>query len=79
MPDWMFPFAEAEITDCSSFAVIWRLKSFTFYTSPSQATEFTCTVTEFPGLCVTIPRSSLPTSEDFSVTIRVNICFIKLL
>ena len=77
VPDWMFPFAEAETTNCSSFAVIWRLKSFTFYKSPSQVTELTCTVPEFPGLCVTIPQSSLPASEHFSVTVKVAICFVK--
>lgn len=79
VPDWMFPFAEAEtLTDCSSFAVVWRLKSFTFYKLSPQASDFTCTVTEFPGVTVTIPHSSVPSSENFSVTIKVKICFIKL-
>ena len=71
VPDWMFPFAEAEtVTACSSFAVIWRLKSFTFYKLSPQ-TDFTCTVSEFPRVGVTIPHSSVPSSEHFSVTIKV--------
>ena len=74
VPDWMFPFAEAEtVTACSSFAVIWRLKSFTFYKLSPQVSDFTCTVTEFRGVSVTIPHSSVPSSENFSLTIKVTI------
>lgn len=74
VPDWMFPFAEAEtVTACSSFAVIWRLKSFTFHKLSPQTSDFTCTVSEFPGVSVTIPHSSVPSSENFSVTLKVTI------
>ena len=73
----MFPFAEAEtVTNCSSFAVIWRLKSFTFLQRSPLASDFTCTVTEFTGVSVTIPHSSVPSRENFSVTIKVMICLI---
>ena len=78
VPDWMFPFAEAEtVTACPSIAAIWRLKSFTFYKLAPETSDFTCTVTEFPGVSVTIPHSSVPSSENFSVTIKVTICFIQ--
>ena len=78
VPDWMFPFAETEtVTGGSSFAVIWRLKSFTFYKLVPQTSDFTCTVSEFPGVSVNIPHSSVPPSENFSVTIKVTIWFIK--
>lgn len=71
VPDWLFPFAEAEATRCYSFAVIQRLKSFTFYKASSETTEFTCTVAEFPSVSVTIPQSPVPASEEFSLTIKV--------
>ena len=74
VPDWMFPFAEAETaTSCSSFAAIWRLKSFTFHKLSPETSDFTCTVSEFPGVSLTIPHSSVPSSENFSVTIKVTI------
>ena len=73
-PEWMYPFAEAEIsdiTDCSLFATIWRLRSFTFSKPSSGALEFNCTVTEFPGVSVTVPESCVPVNEDFSLTVKV--------
>ena len=76
-PDWLFPFAEATctITRHSSFAVIWRLKSYQFSRHTSVTPELTCVVPDYPNVSVTIPCNSVPTKEDFSLTMKVyNFC-----
>ena len=78
VPDWLFPFAEAKITTYSSFAVIWRLKSFTFPGSSSTTTDFTCTVPDYPGVSVSTPWSAVPESANFSLTLKVRIFQCKL-
>ena len=70
-PDWLFPFAEAEITSFSSFAVVWRLKSFTFKNPSTLSSSFPCILSDHPGVSVTFPVSSLPTGQTFALTVKV--------
>ena len=70
-PDWLFPFAEAEITSFSSFAVVWRLKSFTFKNPSTLSSSFPCILSDHPGVSVTFPESSLPTGQTFALTVKV--------
>ena len=66
-------FVEATCTleHCSSFAAIWRLKSFTFSRHTSVAPEFTCVVPDYPDISVEIPLHSVPVGQDFSLTLKV--------
>ena len=70
-PDWLFPFAEAEITSFSSFAVVWRLKSFMFKNPSTLSSSFPCIPSDHPGVSVTFPESSLPTGQTFALTVKV--------
>ena len=72
-PSWLFPFAEATcaITRHSSFATIWRLKSFIFTKPKSVTPEFICVVPDYPDVSITIPWSSVPTIEDFTIKLKV--------
>ena len=76
VPGWLFPFAEAQITSWSSFAVVWRLKSVTFHRPPSTS-PFSCTLPGHPGVSVTIPQSSFPSSESFALTVKVTYVFFE--
>ncbi|XP_066019524.1 uncharacterized protein [Pocillopora verrucosa] len=63
--------ATCTLSKCSSFAAIWRLKSFTFTRCTSVAPQFTCIVPDFPDICVEVPLSSIPDDQDFTLTIKV--------
>ena len=55
----------------TSFAVIWRLKSFVFWKTKNLSPEFTCTVPDYPNVCVSIPWNSVLDNTDFSLTLKV--------
>ena len=67
------PYAEATCSGISftSFAAIWRLKSFVFRKTKNLSSEFTCTVPDYPNVCVSIPWNSVPDNADFSLTLKV--------
>ncbi|XP_078368668.1 uncharacterized protein LOC144652516 isoform X2 [Oculina patagonica] len=65
------PFAEAKVTCCSAFAVICRLKSYTFSTNDKGTCDFTCKVQEYPDVSVTIPASVVHENRDFLLTLKV--------
>ncbi|XP_058967975.2 uncharacterized protein [Pocillopora verrucosa] len=73
VPRWLFPFAQAVCTKSgvSSFAAIWRPKSFTFSRGTAVGPEMTCIVPDFPDVSVQIPQSCVPVNQDFCVTIQV--------
>ena len=70
-PDWLFPFAEAEMTSFSSFSVVWRLKSFTFKNRSTLSSSFPCILSDHAGVSVTFPANSLPTGQTFALTVKV--------
>ena len=74
VPKWLFPFAQAVCAKSavSSFAAIWRPKSFTFSRGTAVGPELTCIVPDFPDVSVQIPLSCVPVNQDFSVTIKVH-------
>ena len=39
--------------------------------------EFTCIVADYPDVSVAIPWNSLPTVEDFYVTLKVTLASVK--
>ena len=73
VPKWLFPFAQAVCTKSavSSFAAVWRPKSFTFSRGTAVGPELTCIVPDFPDVSVQIPQSWVPFNQDFRVTIKV--------
>ena len=74
LPRWLFPCAQAvsKKSRVSSFAAIWRPKSFTFSRGTAVGQEFTCFVPDFPDVSVQIPQSCVPVNQDFCVTIKVH-------
>ena len=73
VPNWTCPFAEAACSKTwfSTFAAVWRLKSFVFPKLTSETSEFICSLPDYPNVSVAIPWSSLPTDTDFSLTLKV--------
>ena len=65
------PFSEAKVTRCSVFAVICRLKSYTYSTHGQRKQDFTCRVPEYPDVTVTIPASVIQKNGDFQLTLKV--------
>ena len=74
VPRWLLPFAQAVGTKSgvSSFAAIWRPKSFTFSRGTAVGPGMTCIVPDFPDVSVQIPQSCVPVNQDFCVTIQVH-------
>ena len=74
VPKWLFPFAQVVCAKSavSSFAAIWRPKSFTFSRGTAVGPELTCIVPDFPDVSVQIPQSCVPFNQDFRVTIKVH-------
>lgn len=70
-------FVQARITSFSLYAVICRLKSYTFSSDDSvKSPEFTCQVPEYPDMSVTIPRRSFP--KDVKLTMKVRGHYLEL-
>ena len=65
------PFSEAKVTCCSVFAVICRLKSYTYSTHGQRKEDFTCRIPEYPDVTVTIPASVVHKNGDFQLTLKV--------
>jgi len=63
-------FAQAKITSFSMYAVISRLKSYKFLVS-EESPELTSTVREYPDISLTVPTRSLPSTEDFAFTLKL--------
>ena len=64
-------FVQATITRFSIYAVICRLKSYTFpFDASMKSPEFTCQVTEYPGTSVTIPTKFLSKGMDMTIKVR---------
>ena len=67
-PDFFFPVAACKITQCSTFAVVCRLKSRRHVVT-SQESELVWP--EFPLAKVTFPPNAVPKDESFEVTAKV--------
>ena len=78
----MCPSAEASCSKrwFSSFAAVWRLKSFVFPKPTSKTSEFICSLPDYPNVSVAIPWNSLPADTDFSLTLKVftpDVAFVR--
>ena len=69
IPDIFFPVAQADITECSTYAVVCRLKASSAYTITSDGGSFSHH--EFPGVTVTIPENSVALDAKFPFELKV--------
>ena len=69
-PDYCLPVAETKITQCSTFAVVCRLKAhkFTITSQPS-----TLSLPGFPLVKVHFPSNAVSAAEELHVTVTVSV------
>ena len=70
IPDFFFPVAQADITECSVYAVVCRLKASPTYTVTSGGGLFSHP--DFPGVTVTIPENALALNAKFQLELKVH-------
>ena len=69
IPDVFFPVAQADISECSTYAVVCRLKASPTYTITSAGGSFSHP--DFPGVTVTIPENAVAPNAKFPLELRV--------
>ena len=72
-PDYLLPVAETKITQCSTFVVVCRLKSYMF-TVTSEFTRFS--LPDYPLVKVIIPKNAIHATENLQVTVKVREGFL---
>ena len=70
IPDFFFPVAQADISECSAYAVVCRLKASPTYTVTSGGGLFSHP--DFPGVSVTIPENALALNAKFQLELKVH-------
>lgn len=70
--DIQFPAVEVDITECSTYAVICRLKSSPPYTITCEGGYFN--LPDYPSVSVTIPENAVAPSAQISLHLKV--CFL---
>ena len=70
IPDFFFPVAQADISECSAYAVVCRLKASPTYTVTSGGGLFSHP--DFPGVTVTIPENALALNATFQLELKVH-------
>ena len=68
VPDYRFPVAEAEIANCSTFAVVYRLHKYKYEISSKGRT---LAPDDFDGISVVFPRLATRTTFNLGLTVRV--------
>ena len=71
VPDFHFPIVQAEITECSTYAVVCRLKSSPSYNITSNGGSFN--LPEYPDVCVTIPKKAVAPKAKIPLQLKVGI------
>ena len=71
IPDLFFPFAQADITECSTYAVVCRLKTSPTYTITSKGGSFSHP--DYPGVKVTIPENAVASNAEFPLDLKVGL------
>ena len=69
--DFHFPFVQAEITECSTYAVVCRLKASTPYIITSNGGSLN--LSDHPDVCVTIPMKAVAPDAKIPLQIKVHI------
>ena len=73
IPDIFFPFAQADITECSTYAVVCRLKPSPTYTITSKGGSFSHP--DYPDVTVTIPENAVAPNAEFPLELKVGLAF----
>lgn len=73
-PDYVLPVAETKITQCSTFVVVCRLKSY-FLTVTSESASFS--LPDYSLVKVIIPENAVHETQQFHVTTKVCVKFIS--
>ena len=71
IPDLLFPVAQADINECSTYAVVCRLKSSPPYTITSTGGLFIHP--DYPGVTVTIPENAVAPESPFTLELKVGV------
>ena len=66
IPDYLLPVAETKIIQCSTFAVVCRLKSYIFTITSEPST---ISLPDFPLVKIHFPPNSVSSTEEFSVRV----------
>ena len=69
--DIFFPVAQADINECSTYAVVCRLKSSPPYTITSTGGLFIHP--DYPGVTVTIPENAAAPKSPFTLELKVGV------
>ena len=72
-PDLFFPVAQGDITECSTYAVVCRLKVSPTYTITSKGGSFSHP--DYPGVTVTIPDNAVAPNAEFPLELKVGLTF----
>ena len=70
-PDFCFPVVQAEITECSTYAVVCRLKSSPSYKITFNGGSFN--LPDYPGVSVTIPKKAVGSKTNIPLQIKVSL------
>ena len=73
IPDLFFPVAQADVYECSTYAVVCRLKCSPTYTITSTGGLFSHP--DYPGVMVTIPENAVAPESPF--TLELKVCVFK--
>ena len=71
IPDFFFPVAQADITECSTYAVVCRLKSSPTYIITSSGGSFSHP--DYPGVTVTVPENAVAPKAQFPLQLKVRL------
>ena len=69
IPDFLFPVAQADISECSTYAVVSRLKASPTYTITSCGGSLSHP--DFPGVMIAIPENAVAPNSKLSVELKV--------
>ena len=69
--DIFFPVAQADITECSTYAAVCRLKSSPTFTITSTGGLFIHP--DYPGVTVTIPENAVAPESPFTLELKVGV------
>ena len=72
-PDLFFPVAQGDITECSTYAVVCRLKVSPTYTITSKGGSFSHP--DYPDVTVTIPENAVAPNAEFPLELKVSLTF----
>ena len=69
IPDFFFPVAQADVSECSTYAVVCRLKASPIYTLTSDGGSFSHP--DFPDVTITVPENAVAPEAKFPLELKV--------